>query len=181
MAFPAWLLDPDSTCKIICASYGDQLSRDFSNRFRDLLWSNAHQALFPGSVIAPSGSSLPEVRVTSKGYWLATTVQGPATGKGAHFIVVDDPLKAIEAARNATHEWIKGSLMTRFDNPALGAMLVVMQRLRQDDLIGRLRDEGRWECLAMPGEFSERTVYDLGDGESSTVNPGDGRTSQSGW
>ena len=175
VAFPAWILGRDPTRKIICASYGDQLSRDFSNRFRDLLWSSAYQALFLGAVIAPNGSSLSEVRLTSKGYRLATTVQGPATGKGAHLTIVDDPFKAVEAAseavRNAVYDWFKGSLMTRFDNPAEGAVIVVMQRLHQDDLVGRLRDEGGWEYLAMPGECSERTVYDLGDGQSWTLKP----------
>ena len=106
------------------------------------------------------GSSLSEVRTNAKGYRLATTVQGPATGKGAHFIIVDDPFKAAEAAsesiRNAVYDWFKGSLMTRFDKPAEGAMVVVQQRLHQDDLIGRLRDEGGWEYLAMPGECVER-------------------------
>src|SRR6516165_9597440 len=62
VAFPAWILGRDPTRKIICASYGDQLSKDFSNRFRDLLWSSAYQALFPGAVIAANGSSLSEVR-----------------------------------------------------------------------------------------------------------------------
>lgn len=160
--------------KVICASYGDQLSKDFSNRFRDLMWCPDYQALFPGAVIAPNGSSLSEVRLTSKGYRLATTVQGPATGKGAHLIIVDDPFKAAsDAVRNSVYDWFKGSLMTRFDNPAEGAVIVVMQRLHQDDLVGQLRDEGGWEYLAMPGECFERTVYDLGDGESWTLNPGD--------
>ena len=94
VAFPAWILGRDPTRKVICASYGDQLSKDFSNRFRDLMWSPDYQALFPDAVIAPNGSSLSEVRLTSKGYRLATTVQGPATGKGAHLIIVDDPFKA---------------------------------------------------------------------------------------
>jgi predicted phage terminase large subunit-like protein len=177
VAFPAWILGRDPTRKIICASYGDQLSRDFSNRFRDLLLSNAFQALFPDTLIAPNGASLSEVRTVPKGYRLATTVQGPATGKGAHFIIVDDPFKAAEAAsqatRNAVYDWFKGSLMTRYDKPAEGAMIVVMQRLHQDDLVGRLRDEGGWEYLAMPGESYERTVYDLGDGESWNFDPGD--------
>jgi hypothetical protein len=39
VAFPAWILGRDPTHKIIRASYGDQLSKDFSNRFRDLTWS----------------------------------------------------------------------------------------------------------------------------------------------
>jgi DDE domain len=40
--------------------------------------------------IDAGGASLAEVRTSAKGYRLATTVQGPATGKGAHFIIVDD-------------------------------------------------------------------------------------------
>lgn len=99
------------------------------------------------------------------------------TGKGAHLIVVDDPFKAAEASsdavRNSVYDWFEGSLMTRFDKPAEGAMVVVMQRLHQDDLIGRLRDEGGWEYLAMPGEFSERAEFDLGDGERWILDPGD--------
>ena len=48
VALPAWILGRDPTRKIICASYGDQLSKDFSTRFRDLLWSPQYQAIFPG-------------------------------------------------------------------------------------------------------------------------------------
>ena len=113
--------------------------------------------------------------MVEKGYWPATTVQGPATGKGARIIIVDDPFKAVEAAsdaiRNSVYDWFKGPLMTRFDSPAEGAVIVVMQRLHQDDLVGRLRDEGGWEYLAMPGECFERTAYGLGDGESWTLTP----------
>ena len=47
VAFPAWILGRDPTRKVICASYGDQLSKDFSNRFRDLMWSADYRALFP--------------------------------------------------------------------------------------------------------------------------------------
>ena len=177
VALPAWILGRDPTRKIICASYGDQLSKDFSTRFRDLLRSPNYEAIFPGMQIDAGGASLAEVRTSAKGYRLATTVQSPATGKGAHFIIVDDPFKAAEAAsestRNAVYDWFKGSLMTRFDKPAEGAMVVVQQRLHQDDLIGRLRDEGGWEYLEMPAECVERQVYDLGHGESWTFNPGD--------
>jgi predicted phage terminase large subunit-like protein len=177
VALPAWILGRDPTRKIICASYGDQLSKDFATRFRDLLWSGQHQAIFPAMQIDAGGASLAEVRTNAKGYRLATTVQGPATGKGAHFIIVDDPFKAAEAAsestRNAVYDWFKGSLMTRFDKPAEGAMVVVQQRLHQDDLIGRLRDEGGWDYLEMPGECVERQVFDLGDGEAWEFNPGD--------
>jgi predicted phage terminase large subunit-like protein len=177
VALPAWILGRDPTRKIICASYGDQLAKDFSTRFRDLMWSDPYRSVFPGAQIAHGGNSLAEVRTTEKGYRLATTVQGPATGKGAHFIIVDDPFKAAEAAsesvRNGVYDWFKGSLMTRFDKPAEGAMIVVQQRLHQDDLIGRLRDDGVWDYLEMPSECVERQVFDLGDRETWTFNPGD--------
>lgn len=177
VALPAWILGRDPTRKIICASYGEQLSKDFSNRFRDLLWSTNYQAVFPGTLIDHGGASLAEVRTSAKGYRLATTVQGPATGKGAHLAIVDDPFKAAEAAsesvRNAVYDWFKGSLMTRFDKPAEGGMIVIQQRLHQDDLIGRLRDEGGWDYLEMPAECIERQEFDLGDGESWIFKPGD--------
>ena len=177
VALPAWILGRDPTRKIICASYGEQLSKDFSNRFRDLLWSPQYESVFPDTRIDAGGASLSEVRTSAKGYRLATTVDGPATGKGAHFVIVDDSLKAAEAAsevaRNSVYDWSKGSLMTRFDKPAEGAMVVVQQRLHQDDLIDRLRDEGGWDYLEMPGECMQRQTFDLGDGETWDFEPGD--------
>ena len=98
VALPAWILGRDPTRKIICASYGEQLSKDFSIRFHDLLYSANYQAVFPGAEVDSGGASLAEVRMSAKGYRLATTVQGPATGKGAHCIIVDDPFNASEAS-----------------------------------------------------------------------------------
>jgi predicted phage terminase large subunit-like protein len=179
VAFPAWVLGRDPTRKLICASYGEGLSKDFSNRFRDLIRSRQYQAIFPSTEIDAGGASLSEVRTSAKGYRLATTVDGPATGKGAHFAIVDDPFKAKEgssqsdSARDTVYDWLKSSLMTRFDKPAEGAMVVVHQRLHQDDLIGRLRDEGGWDYLEMPGECLRRQDFDLGEGESWRFEPGD--------
>jgi predicted phage terminase large subunit-like protein len=48
-----------------------------------------------------------------------------------------------------------------------------MQRLHQDDLIGRLLDDGGWTILEMPGECIKQQVFDLGYGNEWTFNPGD--------
>ena len=65
-------------------------------------------------------------------------------------------MKAVDAnsevTRNASFDWFKTSLMSRFDKPSEGRAIVLMQRLHMDDLIGRLRDEGGWTVLEMPGE-----------------------------
>ncbi|MGA8155290.1 MAG: terminase family protein, partial [Rhodoplanes sp.] len=177
VALPAWILGRDPTRKIICASYGELLSKDFSTRTRDLLRSPNYGAVFPGVELDAGGASTVELRTTAKGYRLATTVEGAVTGKGAHFIIIDDPLKAVEAesetVRNDVYEWTRGSLMSRFDKPAEGAMIVIHQRLHQDDLIGRLRADGGWEYLEMPGEGLQSQQFDLGGGEVWDFKPGD--------
>jgi hypothetical protein len=177
VALPAWVLGRDPTRKIICASYGDVLTKDFATRSRDILRSPNYQAVFPDTQIDDGGGSLVEVRTTAKGYRLSTTVTGAVTGKGAHLTIVDDPLKALEAqselARNNVYDWIKGSLMSRFDNPAEGAMIVIHQRLHQDDPIGRLIADGGWEYLEMPGECVKQQLFDLGNGETWAFKPGD--------
>jgi hypothetical protein len=120
---------------------------------------------------------LDELRTTGKGYRLATSTNGVVTGKGANFIFIDDPMKAVDAqsdlARNSAYEWFKTSLMSRFDKPADGRVIVLMQRLHMDDLIGRLRDEGGWTLLGMPGEGVVRQEFDIGQNEIWDFQPGE--------
>jgi hypothetical protein len=177
VALPAWILGSDPKAKIICGSFGDQLAKDFALRTRELLRSSDYHAIFPDTALDVGGTALEELRTTAKGYRLGTSVHGTVTGKGADYIILDDPMKATDAssdsARNAVYEWVKGSLMTRFDKPAEGRMAVVMQRLHQDDLIGRLLADGGWAILEMPGECQRQQIFDLGGGQEWTFKPGD--------
>ena len=110
--------------------------------------------------------ALDELRTTDKGYRLGTSINGVVTGKGANYIIIDDPMKAVDAnsevTRNASFGWFKTSLMSRFDKPSEGRAIVLMQRLHMDDLIGRLRDEGGWTLLEMPGEGVTTQIFDMG-------------------
>ena len=99
VAFPAWILGRDPTRKVICASYGDQLSKDFSNRFRDLIWSARLSGSVPrqdrhrGERLFTFGSATELERVPPRHH-------SPRAShwQGAHVIIVDDPFKAAEAA-----------------------------------------------------------------------------------
>ena len=177
VALPSWILGRDPTAKIICASYGQDLARDFALRSRELINSRQCQAIFPSLALERGGQGLEELRTTQKGYRLATSVQGVVTGKGADYIIIDDAIKAADATsdvvRNQVYEWVKTTLMSRFDRPSEGRMVVIMQRLHMDDLIGRLRDEGGWTVLEMPGEGVERQNFDLGDGRIWDFQPGE--------
>lgn len=156
VAFPAYLLGKNPGTRIICASYGVDLARTFAVQTRDIMSSPAYQEIFPDAVLVSSKPTAARLQTTRSGYRVATSTQGVLTGLGADVVIIDDPMKASDASsavvRDAVGEWFKSSLMSRFDKPMESRVVVVMQRLHQDDLIGRLRAEGGWEILELPGE-----------------------------
>jgi predicted phage terminase large subunit-like protein len=63
--------------------------------------------------------------------------------------------------------------MTRLDNPKTGAIIIVAQRLHEDDLPGRLIATGQYEVLELPAiEVSDRKIA-LPDGRTWTRSKGD--------
>ncbi len=177
VALPAWILGLQPSAKIICGSYGDDLTKDFARRTRELLTSTIYTDIFPETVLEKGGMALDELRTTDKGYRLGTSINGVVTGKGANYIIIDDPMKAVDAnsevTRNAVFDWFKTSLMSRFDKPSEGRAVVLMQRLHMDDLMGRLRDEGGWTVLEMPGEALTTMRFDIGQNEVWEMAPGE--------
>ena len=73
----------------------------------------------------------------------STGVGGSLTGRGGDIIIVDDPLKAEEAqsdlALSRVLEWFRGTLLSRLNDKEQGQVIVLMQRLHQDDLSGQTR------------------------------------------
>ncbi|MEA3140186.1 MAG: hypothetical protein QOK23_2355 [Gammaproteobacteria bacterium] len=88
---------------------------------------------------------------TARGYRYATSLGGTLTGRGADLIVLDDPQKPEEALseahRNSAGQWFDTTLLSRLDSKSKGAVVIVMQRLHEDDLAGRLFAKGGWEHL----------------------------------
>lgn len=94
---------------------------------------------------------------SATGYRIATSVGGAATGEGGDVIVVDDPHKAdqveSDTQRDNVLEWMDGTMSTRLNDPATGAIVVVMQRLHEADLTGHLLAQGGYEHLCLPAEY----------------------------
>ncbi|MEM8749794.1 MAG: phage terminase large subunit [Pseudomonadota bacterium] len=178
VAFPAWLLGHQPERRIICASYGQDLSIEYSNSFRSILKTNWYRHLFPTTRIDPRKDTETEMRTTRKGYRLSTTVGGALTGRGGSIIIIDDPMKAAdassEAARNRVNRWFDETVLSRLDNKKQDAIIVVMQRLHVDDLAGHVLAKGNWTHLNLPAmadvsmripigpdRFHNRTIGDL--------------------
>ena len=85
---------------------------------------------------------------TARGYRYATSLNGTLTGRGADIIVLDDPQKPDEALseahRNSAGQWFDTTLLSRLNSKSEGAVVMVMQRLHEDDLAGRLLEKGGW-------------------------------------
>ena len=154
VAFPAWLLGHTPSAQIICASYAQSLADKHSMDCRALLLSDWYQELFP-TRLSPQRQALQEFVTTRKGFRLATSVGGVLTGRGADFLIVDDALKPDEALsevqRTAVNDWYDHTLYSRLNSKQNGCIIVVMQRLHEDDLVGHLlQQHGSWKLLRLP-------------------------------
>jgi len=150
VAFPAWYLGHHPAAHVICASYGQELADKLARDCRTVMTSPWYRGLFATQLAGRT--AVHDFATTDHGGRMATSVGGILTGRGADLIVIDDPLKPDEALslsrRTAVNEWYDNSLLSRLDDKARGAIVVVMQRLHQDDLVGHVLEQGRWEVLS---------------------------------
>jgi predicted phage terminase large subunit-like protein len=154
VALPAYLLGLDPTARIICVSYSEGLARKHANDARAVMRYARYRQLFPGTRISSSKDTELEVMTTQRGFRLATSVGGTLTGRGGNFIIIDDPMKPqdaqSESAREHVMQWFGNTLMSRLDNKSTDAIVVVMQRLHPEDLVGHLIEQGGWTHLDLP-------------------------------
>ena len=110
-----------------------------------------YRRAFPQTKVSRAKDTQGETMTTHRGYRLTTSLNGTLTGRGADLIVLDDPQKPDEALseayRNTAGQWFDTTLLSRLDSKSEGAVVIVMQRLHEDDLVGRLLEKGGWEHL----------------------------------
>lgn len=151
--FPAWYLGRNPNKRIISASYSGDLTRDFGNKARNIVSSQEYKTIFGMSISKKSSAKNEWDLDNEKGGYYGTGVGGAATGKGAHLFLIDDPLKNRQDANSDTirkniFEWYTSTAYTRLEKG--GAIVIIMTRWHEDDLVGRLLEEQK-----KGGEFSE--------------------------
>ena len=153
IALPAWLLGHDPYLAIVNVTYGQQLSDKFARDCRAIMSSDWYHSLFP-TRLNSHRPPFQELTTTSGGFRLATSVGGVLTGRGADVILIDDPLKPVDAMsrsrRAAANEWFDSTLYSRLNDKAKGAIVIVMQRLHEDDLVGYVLKREGWDVLSFP-------------------------------
>jgi predicted phage terminase large subunit-like protein len=153
VALPAWCLGHDPSAQILCVSYAQDLSDKLARDCRSIMMSRWYRGLFP-TRLARHRQAVEEFLTTRQGYRLATSNGGVLTGRGADIILIDDPLKPEEALsdaqRQAANEWFDHTLYSRLNDKRNGAIVIIMQRLHEDDLVGHVLAQEPWEVLRFP-------------------------------
>jgi phage terminase large subunit-like protein len=111
-----------------------------------------------------------EITTTKRGKRFATSIDGTLTGLGGNLIIIDDPLKLgdamSESVRTRVIEWYRSTLLSRADDKKAARIVLVMQRVHQDDLAGYLQEQGGFEVLNLPAIAQRNETYFLGDGRT---------------
>jgi predicted phage terminase large subunit-like protein len=165
VAFVASMLGHDPAAQIICASYGQDLADKHARDCRTLMSSSFYQSVFPGTRLSADKRSVNEFETTRHGFRMSTSVGGVLTGRGAEMIILDDPQKPDSAMsateRKSVNDWYDNSLLSRLNSKEEGSIIIVMQRLHQDDLVGHVLEQGDWEVLSFPAIAEQDETFEI--------------------
>lgn len=162
--FIAYGLAINAQSKFIHLSYSDDLALDNSSQSKEYIESDAFQDLWQMKLKKDAQGKKKWFNESGGGVY-ATAAGGAITGFGAGVpnskkfsgaIIIDDPLKPDDAfsevKRKAVNERYNGTIRSRV-NDRDTPIIVIMQRLHEDDLSGFLLNGGSgevWDHLCLP-------------------------------
>lgn len=181
---PAFLhgLYPD--CEIMAASYLDTLASDMCIAVQNIIESSEYRSVFPETRIYPQGTNYSKGTRNSsehhivgrRGKYRGQGVGGSFTGKGANFIIIDDPIKGREVAdsiafRERLWNFYNNDLFSRLETDLqdgrLGQVLITQTRWHEDDLSGRLIEQMESEKKAVQWDVVNYPAIKMSDDDDS--------------
>lgn len=167
-AFPAWVMGLEPYAKFIGTSYGGGLIEDAIVNCKHIMKDDWYRQCFPDTIIDPKQDTKTYFKTTGRGQYYGAGILGTITGKGADYVICDDPLKPDEALsdtiRVETNKAIRNTLFSRFNDPRVGRFILIMQRLHEDDPTGHLLQDQGYHLLKLPAEAVGRpTIVTLGE------------------
>ena len=141
--FPAWYLELFQDHRIMLASYEANFAASWGRRVRNTLIENEDQLQVR---VAEDMSAADRWATTQGGGMMTAGVDGAFTGKGAHVLLIDDPIKNAEKAnspieREKIWNFYRSTAFTQLEPD--GVVIVIMTRWHEDDLAGRLLNMDR--------------------------------------
>ena len=171
--FPAWYLGRNPDKYIICSTYAQDLADDFGRKVRNQLQDKRYTDIFPDAELSTDSSSMRRFNTTRGGVYYAVGAGSAITGRGAHLLLIDDPIKGREEADSAAMrknllDWYRATAYTRL--MPNGSVVLIQTRWHEDDLAGWiLKETGHegWDVIEFPAILNERaaTMLELKEGD----------------
>lgn len=159
--WPAWEWIHAPHMRYIATSYSAGLTERDNIRFRQVITSDLYQAMW-GDRFGFSRDSFNVTKIGNNktGWKIATSIDGMGTGERGNRVIVDDPHNVkdgeSDAVRKSTLQYFTEVLPTRVTDPIKSAIVVIMQRVHEEDVSGYiLRHDIGYEHLCLPMEFEE--------------------------
>jgi predicted phage terminase large subunit-like protein len=177
--WPSWEWATLSSLKYLTASYSSHLTLRDNRRVRTIVSDPWYQEHFNFQLLGDQ-SAVEKFGTSGQGLRIATSVGGLGTGEHPDRIIIDDPITAQEARsdveRGKANQWFSNTIGSRGIARDV-AIIVIMQRLHEEDLAGYLLERGGWEHVCFPMRFVEsRMPTDKDNGYAA--DPRDRRTQQ---
>jgi hypothetical protein len=156
------VLKKSNVNKIGLYTYGQDLSNIISSRIRNIINSNYWKYIFGDRKLATDSIQRFEFERKEENAHSTTinmldkevsftcgSINSTMTGLGFDLVVIDDPIKNLEEARNVTYtekiyNWFQSVALTRLEKN--GRIIIVATRWSDHDLSGRLIDQG-WPVI----------------------------------
>lgn len=164
VCYPAWAWIKRPGKRFVKVSYSDNLSRKHNILCRDIIKSQWYQSNWGDRfTIKDDVDRQNEFKNDLHGMMYSTSTGGSLTGEGGDVIIVDDPQNPLmansETERQASINFFRSTLQTRLNDPKKGAIIIIMQRLHENDLTGYILTEKLgYTHLCLPAEAEQRTI-----------------------
>lgn len=146
--WPAWEWGPlgKPSTRYVAFSYSAELTERDNQRFAAIITSPKYRSLW-GSVVTMGHREPGVFKVQNRqtGWKLASSVGGVGTGERGDRVIIDDPHNVKEAEsdkiRAETVRWFRESITSRMNEAEQSAIVVIMQRVHEEDVSGVILGE----------------------------------------
>jgi len=166
-AFPAWVLGNHPSTEFLCISHSKPLAQELGNFSLQIMQSDWYRKANPETILAKSRSGVFDFVTTVNGRRKGTSMESNITGHGGDIIIIDDPIDGqkvySQVERDSNNSKFDNVIQSRLNNPSEGSIILIMQRLHEDDLTGYLQRKYNFEMLTFPLVANDPTTYIIGD------------------
>lgn len=152
---PSWFLGRNPNKKIIMSSYSGEVAARFGRRVRNIMQHPMYSKMFPGVQLMDDSRAADRFETNHGGYYIASGRDGSITSFSADLLILDDLFANkiegdSELIRSRVWEAWTSVYSTRLHNDS--AVVMLMTRWHEDDLIGRLLalEPNKWRVLSLP-------------------------------